>query len=476
MKTISQAGQTNLPDLARIGIALVFGGAAVLLGLRATMGATPIELILGLFLFYIVLALTVEQLVLLLLVFHISVNFFLRVSPTVALNLVEIILLALFVAQILRQLVSGRVTLPASRLAWAVAVYSASSVFLLLNSFGQEDALKGVVRGFEYWAAFLVFVRTLKTPGRLKHAMIALVISSIFVGLLSWYQRLAFTATDEYLRHIEILIRLGLIPRIPEWLPAFFLRHPIIRVGANIDPGGLATGILLPPTLLLVVLAIWHLCGRSKIVLYALTVLLGGALVFTLARSGIYAFAAGLLIAAYLTRRRKFILMIIFAAAVLLVALLLMPESYTIQRILSSTGDSISSDRGRIAYISQSSRIASASPLVGVGLGGLGHGPGRVVPHNQFLQDFIAKGIISMVALLAVFALAFRRGFLLSRQIQDPFLRFSAIWATAVVVSYALHSVAHPPLLEIQYGALFWLAVAVIEVLPRLTRSAQAEN
>ena len=414
---------------------------------------------------------------------HISINLYFRVTDSVTLNMVELLAILASAAWVARSLWPAirqqglwsalRAQVLDSPLSLALLIYMLSYLALLFNAPLGEETVKGLVRSAEIGMLFFALRDAIRSRGDVAAVLGTLLASSLFVGALTWYQRWFIPDLISYYRHVATLIDLWLLPKVPWWYEGFVGLSPVVRVGGNIDPSGLSTSIYLPPVILLALLAAWWAEGEvrarlwaKRAALLALAGLLGGALFFTLSRSGIYAFAGALGLVAFLLKP-KYVLYLAAAGLVVVALASQFTENYAIARVLSQSSDALSSLSGRPVLLLRSWEIVKTSPWIGAGMSSFGTGEGQSYPHNQYMAVWQARGVAAFLSLLAVFALAAWRAWQSYRTATDRFARGVLIWCLGAMAAYALHGLAHTPLDEIQIGAIFWLALAVAEALRR---------
>jgi len=491
------------------------------------LNSIPPELFLILLAIYAYDAFRSQRFILYVFPLHISINLYLRITQSITLNMVELLAWLMFavwawkkvrrwwrkepsqaseeqtgmdrisqqikrIGQIIRANPLNLLNPLTKEVAWksplaiALLVYLFSYVAYLVNSPLGEETVKQLARAAEIGITFFVLQDIIATRQDARVITTSLLASSLFVGLLAWYQRFFIQDLNAYYRHVGTLVDLALLPRIPWWYDNFVELSPVVRVGANIDPGGLSTGIYLPPVILLALLATWWATGKTflrlwakRLSLLALALLLAGALLFTLSRSGVYAFAGALALVILLVSPKYGKYLLLAGIGVGIVILLVAPRftgNYALSRILSQSRDAISSSQGRLIRVEQSWAIIKRAPLLGAGYTSFGNRPSQVFPHNQFLAAFQGRGIVAFLSLLAVFVFAAWKGWKGYRAAPDRIVRGLAIWNLGVLASYFLHGLAHTPLDEIQIGATFWLALALIEGMEKTLLAERRQN
>ena len=449
---------------AAVAIGLAVGAAAVTgLGL---VGVPTRSLVLGLLAAYLLTALLSDRLALYGFMSLLGAQFYFPIVSGITVAFTEI-LAAIFIGSVLsRQLVGGRVTLPATPLSVLVLLYGMGNVLYLLNSALEGDAIRMFGRGAllagSFWAVRAVWVR----EGLFRPALMLLVPLAVFSMAVQFGLVAVFGGLEGlplYILYIQIPSAAGVFPPIQGDLIPTMLLYPEARPGSYLDPFGGGYGLYLLAILPLFLLLAVQPRLRRRLLGWLLGTACALALAFTQSRTGVYAAIGGVLVLGIMARKEVQIAALL---AVFTLVIGIAANDYLGARLLSRTDSAISSAEGRFRdYVPRSISNGLQNPILGGGRRVFDKSRGGVLPHNQFLSDFQGRGLSGLLLGVLMFGIAGIQALVLRRRALSADERFAATWAAAVVGSYFLACFATTPADYLQLIAPLLLALALLDVI-----------
>lgn len=349
----------------------------------------------------------------------------------------------------------------------AVLIFAVVALVSLATSFLRPtvDAYRALVRLFSYTAVFFGIVGWTETREQVTRIIELVMLSTIGVGLFGIYQEFAGGYTSLYF-NLYPLQKLG----IPSWTG----RVPSVLFHFNSLAGYL--NLVIPFSIGYMLLAKEH--WRTSLGMICLTVA-SAALYLTQSRGGLLAYGGTLLFAMYYIRPLRVTILRIVACNAVAVAILVVSffpharsqrtpilSEYRERMQVEDTNTTLS----RLELWSAARSMFAAHPILGVGYGNyralyhtyLPDIPGKQLDaHNLPLQLLAETGVAGFFAFFAVIGISFRRTLHLVRQ-PEPLNRIVGVGVCGAVIATLVHGmVDYLFVVSPQFGALFWLTLAV---------------
>ncbi len=336
----------------------------------------------------------------------------------------------------------------------ALLIFGAAVLSALWNFVPLEIAFFGIRAYLEYYALYLVLVYLPFAEGRRRELIVWFLVLAAAIALLGDAQKFLHVAT----------------PR--EWLSA--AETATTRAYGTMANPNTFGGFLVWALALFLALLFGRVRGGLRTLAMIGVVIAAPALVFTLSREALLAFAAGAVIIAVVLDRR-FLLLLVLGAALLPFA-----DPHLVQRFtyaLSSGYLTTSSSYGRLLFWSRGLQAFLAQPILGWGPGrfggsvahlygspvyglyGLGFNP---IIDSQHVQMLVELGLVGYIAYIWLGVAAVRAGLRLYREDLDPFWQAMGLALAAGTVGLYIQSFfaslleTHPVII------VFWLMFGMV--------------
>ncbi len=336
----------------------------------------------------------------------------------------------------------------------ALLLFGAAVLSALWNSVPLTIAFFGTRAYLEYYALYLVLVYLPFSGGQRRELIIWFLVLAVAIALLGDAQKFLHVAT----------------PR--QWLSA--AEAATTRAYGTMGNPNTFGGFLVWSLAIFLSLLFGKVRGGLRTLSLIGVVVSVPALVFTLSREALIAFAVAALIIAVLADRR-FLLLLLLGAALLPIA-----DPHLIQRFtyaLSSSYVSTSTSYGRLLFWSRGLQAFAAQPILGWGPGRFGgsvahlygspvyalYGLGfKPIIDSQHVQTLVELGIVGYIAFIWLGVAAVRAGLRLFREDADPFWRAMGLALGAGTVGLYIQSFfaslleTHPVII------VFWLMFGMV--------------
>ncbi len=182
--------------------------------------------------------------------------------------------------------------------------------------------------------------------------------------------------------------------------------------------------------------------------------------IFMFSRGAYLAIIAGLIFLSLL-RAKKLLIPIVLA---LIFWNVLAPQT-VIQRITftEQEGSLDESALKRLILWEQSLQYFQQNPIMGIGFNVFAHVGLKADTHNVFLRTLAEQGLIGITFLLTFMLLAIRRGWLLFRQAEDPFLKGLGSGFAACTVAVMVGNFFGDRWSHLAQAAYFWAFLGLVE-------------
>ncbi len=336
----------------------------------------------------------------------------------------------------------------------------------LWNAVPLDIAFFGTRAYLEYYALYLVLIYLPFSEGRRRELLVWFLVLAAAIALLGDAQKFLHVAT----------------PR--QWLAA--AEAATTRAYGTMGNPNTFGGFLVWALAMFLALLFGRVRGGLRTLSLIGVVIALPALVFTLSREALMAFAAGaLLIATVLDRR--FLLVLVLGAVLLPIV-----DPHLIERFtyaLSSGYLTTSSTYGRLLFWSRGLQAFLAKPILGWGPGRFGgsvahlygspvyvlYGLGfKPIIDSQHVQTLVELGIVGYIAFLWLGVAAVRAGLRLHREDRDPFWRAMGLALAAGTTGLYIQSVFASLLETHQVIIVFWLLFGMVAWRLKQAREARA--
>ena len=117
----------------------------------------------------------------------------------------------------------------------------------------------------------------------------------------------------------------------------------------------------------------------------------------------------------------------------------------------------------RLVLWEQSLQYFEQNPIMGVGFNVFAHVGMRSDTHNVFLRTLAEQGIIGIIFLLTIMILAIRRGWILYKKADDPFLKGLGLGFTACAIAVMVGNFFGDRWSHLPLAAYFWVLLGMVE-------------
>lgn len=329
------------------------------------------------------------------------------------------------------------------------AIIAVGVLGMLLNGVPITIAAFGIRAYMEYYLLFVVLAYLPFAERERRNLILWFLVLAVAIALLGDAQKFLHVAT----------------PR--QWLSAAE-RQTTRAFGTMDNPNTFAGFVVLTSTMMLSLLVMKVHAGIRTLAALGLAIAIP-ALLFSLSREALIAFALAALVIGVIADRRLLLLMLL--GAVLAPIL----DPHLVQRFayaFSSGYVSTSSQYGRLLYWTKGLQVLQAYPIFGAGPGrfggsvahlygspaygmvGLGENP---IIDSQWVQTLAELGIVGFIAYIGLGVAAVRTGVRLYREDLDPFWRAMGLALAAGTVAFYVQSVFASLLETHQVVIVFWL-------------------
>ncbi len=336
----------------------------------------------------------------------------------------------------------------------ALMLFGAAILSTLWNSVPLTIAFFGTRAYLEYYALYLVLVYLPFAETRRRELIVWFLVLAVAIALLGDAQKFLHVAT----------------PR--QWLSA--AEAATTRAYGTMGNPNTFGGFLVWALAIFLSLLFGKVRGGLRTLALIGVVIAAPALVFTLSREALIAFAVGALLIAVVADRR-FLLLLLLGAALLPIA-----DPHLIQRFtyaLSSGYLTTSSSYGRLLFWSRGLQAFLAQPILGWGPGRFGgsvahlygspvyglYGLGfKPIIDSQHVQTLVELGIVGYIAYIWLGVAAVRAGLRLYREDLDPFWRAMGLALAAGTAGLYIQSFFASLLETHQVIIVFWLMFGMV--------------
>lgn len=350
---------------------------------------------------------------------------------------------------------------------WPILAMVAAAVLgTIMNSVPLTIAAFGIRAYIEYYFLFLVLAYLPWAERERRNLILWFLVFAVAIALLGDAQKFLHVAT----------------PR--QWLSAAE-RQTTRAFGAMDNPNTFAGFVVLTLTFL-VSLLVMRVHGGIRVLAVIGILIAAPALVFSLSREALIAFAVAVLIIGIIADRRILLLLIL--------GLVLAPilDPHLVQRFtfaFSQSYVSTSASYGRLLYWLKGAEILRKYPFFGAGPGrfggsvahlygspaynivGLGFKP---IIDSEWVQAGAELGLVGLIAYIALGVAAVRTGIRLYREDLDPFWRACGLALAAGTAAFYVQSIFASLLETHQVVIVFWMAFGM--VVWRLRQNAQEKR
>lgn len=377
-------------------------------------------------------------------------------------TVLELLVLTLFVAWVLRRIRRGGRPLSRIPWRWAAPLFLLSAVVAIFVSPDRISAL-GYCKAYilEPILFFLVLWDTIQEERQVRTLLFAIGAASLFLSLVAFAQYLGFLPSPE-----------PWISETPKRV-ASLLEYPN------------ALGLFLVPVIAL--FSAFFLIpvkekGAQKRFLrwFPIGVVFFGvlSLLFVVSRGGLVAIAAAAVFYAVLSPYRKWIF---FALGMGLLLLLGMTQTRTIL-VNIIRGTDVSTDVRYVLW-QGTARLLVDRPIVGAGLGGfpilyeeyrlIKHTEFLLYPHNIILNAWVELGLAGALLFCWLIIDACRRAFRLVQSALTPFGHQLVYGTLAALLAVVVHGIVDVPYFKNDLAIQFWFLLSLIPIAGRLHLTGQ---
>jgi hypothetical protein len=405
-------------------------------------------------LFYLILMLRSMKLALLVYLFLCPFNIFIPIGAK-NINSTEAVALMFIVVWLSNLLRNERLSVPATVFTAPLFFYFLASFILIVNTGLTGDVIIDIIRHFQFFAVFIIFVSYFKGKKdiyAISNTLIASLTVLCFVAILEliFVYGINGVAWQRSILWKKGLIDIGFYPAT--WLSLKRLAGWSAKAGlAATFPIHHAFGIYLGS---LIYLLVWRIfihreLNMKKIGMLLLLVISFFILIFTKARTPIFAFLLSIPVLLIFLGNWRLRFKIIALIGFLLIAIMIFIPNIIIEQstdwieALHKSGFTGlgKGDIGRINYFLGSVNVFFEKPLTGAGY----HILKDLNPHAAFMQELVLKGILGGITLIWILYRMFRVSYgdlkKLKHRKSEPAHFLSAAWLLSLTIYLCIASI-----------------------------------